>query len=308
MIKRAASYIRYVDSSGELLASKDITSTDITNFLNDRYLEDVFPKFADLRPEYFARISTAPNYAATGTVSASSTSTILIAGSSIFTNGMVDAFVYNTTDGDSRYITGYTSGTTVTVDSSIGDTWDGDTIYVYTGTFSFGSDSTDIYRPDWVGVKYNSTDKDYTRAEIMNGRDIFELSRGRESKNVISALTPVYEFDTVTISSVPTSAIRIYPYNWDTAISDGIFIKYIEKPAALSAVTDSPRLPLGHHKFLVYGAVADALSKLDKFQEASVYEGRYQQGRAELMRMHPAERQTRTINFGRRTYKFKLRG
>ena len=59
---------------------------------------------------------------------------------------MIDAYVVNTTDGDSRHITGYTSGTTVTVDSDIDDDWDGDTIYVFTGIYTFGGDATDIYR------------------------------------------------------------------------------------------------------------------------------------------------------------------
>lgn len=305
--KRVANYINYVDSSRDLLTNKDINSDDIDQWLNDRYLEDVFPEYADKRPNYFSREATASNSAGTGTVDATSTGTTLVATTSIFTSDMVDARVYNSTDGEFATITDYTSGTQVTLDTTIGDTWDGDTIYIFTGTFTFGGDATDIHRPMWVGVKYSSTDTDYTRAEISDDEDLFDYQRGPDSKNFVRQSIPTYTFDTVTIASVPTSAIKIFPYDWSEVITDAIFLRYIEKPAEMSADNDVPRLPLGHHKFLVYGATADAFLKLGMFDEANQFETRYLNGKAKLMKQHVAEREKRTLNFGKRTYKFKSR-
>jgi len=60
-------------------------------------------------------------------------------------------------------------------------------------------------------------------------------------------------------------------------------IEYIEQPAALSADTDGPRLPLGAHSVLVYGGTADALRKLMRLDEADRFEQLYQTKKQEMI-------------------------
>lgn len=67
----------------------------------------------------------------TGTASASSTGSTLVATSGIFNSNDVGNTVYNVTDSTYAVITGYTNTTTVTVSSAIGNTWDGDSIAIY---------------------------------------------------------------------------------------------------------------------------------------------------------------------------------
>jgi len=305
--KRVASYINYVDSSGDLESNADISSTDIDNWINDRYREDLVPRYADLRKEYYMRESTADNYAATGTVDASSTGSTLVTTTSIFTSNMVDARVYNTTDSEGAKITAYTSGTTVTLDTTIGDTWDGDTVYVFTGIYTFGGDANDVLRPDWVGVKYSSTDRDYRRAITGEYRDLFEYEKGRNKDDLFDQDDPRYWFDTVNISGTPTSAIIIRPIDWTEALDDAIYMRYLEIPTALSGDNDVPRLPLGTHKALVFGATADALLKLERFDEANQFEQRYQLAKGQLLRYHVSERKQRKVNFMRQNLRFYRR-
>lgn len=314
--KRVASNISIVDSNGDLLTT-DISSADIDNWINDRYLEEIFPAFADRRPNFYMTEGTFPNYVTTGTVSASSTGSTLVATTAIFTNNMIDGWAYNSTDDEALRITGYTNTTTLTLEDDIDDTWDGDTIYIFTGVFTFDISGTSMYRPDWIGVKYASTDKDFTRCVVAEDRDLYIDARGRNTNDSFSQKTPTYTFETVSVSSLPTSGIKIQPFNWQEAISEGVFVRYIKKPAIMTNNTDIPRLPIGHHKILVYGATADALRKLGKYNEAMAWDnsvrepwtgtGLYNKAFKQLLRMNVAEREQRTVNFGRRTSLFYRR-
>lgn len=298
--KRVFSDISYVDSSGDPLADKDISEDDVDNWINDRYLEELFPEYARLKPEFYSQESKAANYQATGTVHATSTSTTLDATTAIFTSNMVDGIVYSSTSDESRKITAYTDTTTVTVDSAIDDDWDGDTIYVFTGIVTLGGNATDTDRIYWVGIKYDSDDEDYTRCISREDRDMYRRKRGREWSGRFSRTAPEYSFDTVDVSGVPTSAIVIRPFDWEAADTTAIYIKYTEKPAALSSDTDVPRLPIAHHKILVYGAVADAYLEMENAGMADKFEGKYKEAFRRLSRSHPAERKKRQINFMRR--------
>lgn len=302
--KRVFSYINYVDSSGDPITGSDVTATDVGNWINDRYLDEIFPEYSRIKPEYFMQDGTWDNYTATGTVDAASTSTTLVTTSAIFTTDMIDAWVYNTTDGASAKIKSVTNTTTVTLDTTIGDDWDGDTIYVFTGKFTFGGDMTDCYRVEWVGVKYASTDTDFRRVRATNDRDVFERWRGRTQNDTFTQMDPVYMFKTIDVAGAMTSAIEIRPIDWEEAISDAIYVRYIERPAELSADGDTPRLPIAHHKLLVWGAVADAYTKIGNFDKAQFFEQKYNNEFRRLVRSHPAERDKRTLRTGAYTYRF----
>ena len=275
--KRIASNIGYVDSSGDLLASKDITATDLGNWVNDRYIDDLFSTLSSQYPEDFTQVGKLNFYKATGTASASSTSTTLVATGNIFNNGMVGDTVYNSTDDETAVITAYTSATTVTLDTTIADTWDGDTLYILGHEFGLGGNATDLRSILKVGVKYDSDDTYYTNCRYVPKAKLYQTGDEKYYET-----DPVWYPTTVDISSVPTTAIGILPEASEN-VANGIEIEYIEQPAALSSDSDVPRLPIGAHSVLVYGGTADALRKLMRLDEADRFEQLYQAGKLEMI-------------------------
>lgn len=286
--KRAASNIGYVGSTGDFLTGKDITETDLGNWTNDRYLDDLIPQIASQYPEDYEQIAKANFYKTSGTVSTSSTSTTLVASTSIFNNGMVGDTVYNSTDGDSAIIEAYSSATTVTVDQTIGDTWDGDTIYVLGHEFAIGGDATDIRGIREVAVKYDSDNTYYRVCEQMDQNQIF-----KDGSEKFSVASPVWYPTTLDVSGVMTSAIGILPEATQN-VANGISVRYLEFPAAMSSDSDVPRLPLGSHSILVYGVTADALRKLRRPDEADSYEVLYQKGKMDMVAKYAITRQAGT--------------
>jgi hypothetical protein len=260
LIKYIAQSIGYWDHTNSIvLTGKDITEAMMLDALNFRYLEDAFPRIAEVKPEYFEQEALTNNYNNSSTVSSNVTTT-LVSVDSIFTSGCVNAKVYNSTAEETATITGYTSGTTVTLDSSY--SWTAaDTIYLITGIYTFGSDATDILGyPSYVGIKYDSDD-DFTKVSLYGANKAFEDSYGKDKFNTFTETNPIYTITTVDVSGVFTSAIAIKPIP-DENIANGVFIRYIEKPAALSSGSDVPRLPLGYHKFIADGAIADLLDQV----------------------------------------------
>jgi hypothetical protein len=275
--KRVASNIGYVDSSGDILASKDITATDIGNSVNDRYLDELFPTLSTQYPEDFTRKGKFDFYKTTGTVSAASTETTLVATGNIFNNGMVGDTVYNEDMEEDALITAYTSATTVTIDKTIDDSWDGDTIYVLGHEFGLGGNATDARNLLYVGVKYSANDNYYTTCERQDENRLFLSGSETYSKT-----SPIWYTTTISVDGVPTTAIGILPEPSEP-IASGVFIRYNEQPAAMSVDADVPRLPLGSHSLLVVGATADMLRKLMRLDEADRYEQRYQMGKMEMI-------------------------
>jgi len=273
--KQVASNLGYVDSAGAILASKDVSETDIGNWVNSRYIDDIFSAISSQYPEDFKRKGVLNFYKTSGTVSAASTSTTLVATGNIFNNGMVGDNVYNSTDEEIAVITAYTSATTVTIDTTIADTWDGDTIYIIGHEFGLGGNAVDLRGVAEIAVKYSADDEDYVTCEKINEpseSDKFNYYEG----------FPVWYPTTVSISGVPTSAIGILPEPKEN-VANGILIKYTEQPAALSADADVPRLPLGSHSALVYGATADGLRKLMRLDESRDFEQLYQAKKQEAI-------------------------
>jgi hypothetical protein len=300
--KRVFSYLNRVDSTGAAITT-EILATDVINWINDRYREDLVPEYARANPKYFEQEAWMDSWVATGTVSATSTSTTLVATSAIFTESMVDGTVKNTTDSSSANIVGFTDTSTVTLDTTIGDTWDGDTIYVHNGVYGFDTDATDLMEVTYVGVKYLSTDDDYQRAEAKDQRDLFRNRKGRSKYDTFSKVAPVYTIETIDVAGVPKTGIRIFPFDWTSPLENAIYFKYVELPAELSADGDIPRLPLGFHKLLVFGATADGLRKLEKFNEANEFESQYQNGLRKMLRVKQNESTNRTVRFKGHRYK-----
>lgn len=275
--KMVASNIGYVDSSGDILTSKDISETDIGNWVNNRYIDDLFSLLSSQYSEDYLQLGRLNFYKTTGTVSASSTATTLVATGSIFNNGMVGDRVYNYTDDEYATISAYTSATTVTVDITIGDDWDGDTIYILGHEFGLGGNATDARSLTRVAVKYDSNDTFYTTCRQVNKNKA--LQTGDE---IYYESDPVWYPTTVDIGGIPTTAIGVLPEPYGN-VANGIEIEYIEQPDALADDSDTPRLPLGSHSILVYGATADAMRKLMRLDEADRFEQLFQAGKMEMV-------------------------
>ena len=286
--KRIASNIGYVDSSGDILTSKDITETDIGNWVNDRYIDDLFATISSQYPEDFTQVGKLNFYKTSGTVSASSTSATLVATGNIFNNGMVGDSVYNSTDEELAVITAYTSATTVTIDTTIDDDWDGDTIYILGHEFGLGGNATDARSLLRVGVKYSTDDNYFRTCEFKPKNKAF--SQGGET---YSQASPIWYPTSVDISGTTTTAIGVLP-EATSNIASGIEIEYIEQPSALSSDSDVPRLPLGSHSVLVLGGTAAALRKLMRLDEADRFEQMYQMERINIIASYQLTRGTGT--------------
>lgn len=275
--KRVASNLGYVDSSGDILSGKDISETDMGNWVNDRYIDDAFSVLSSQYPEDFRQTGKLNFYKTTGTAAAGSTSTTLVATGNIFNNGMVGDHVYNSTDEELAEITAYTSATTVTLDTTIADTWDGDTIYVLGHEFGLGGNATDARAIESVKVKYATTDDYYKTCEWTDKNKLLQ-----DGSETYSEAEPYCYRTTVDIDGTPTTAIGILPEP-SKNVANGILIEYVEQPSALSADADVPRLPLGSHSLLVLGATADGMRKLMRLDEADRYEQKYQAGKVEMI-------------------------
>jgi hypothetical protein len=266
--KRIADNLGVLASDDSTIVSGIFTETSIGNKVNDIYLEVLFPYLSDKFPQEFEQ-TTYPvsTYTATGTVSASSTSTTLIATTSIFANSMEGFQVYNATDDEYVKIVTYSSATQVTVDTTIGDTWDGDTIYVLGNEFTLGGGATDAKELSSIGIKYNSSDSYFTQCTRANKRTVmYESDR-------YSTASPIFYETTVDVGGVPTSAIGIIPY--PTHYDGKLQLLYTERPSSLSSSSDEPRLRnAGISDVIINGVTAWGFRRLDKFNEAERYEER----------------------------------
>lgn len=291
-----AENINYLDVNDNIV-SRDVSQNTIKRYLNRTYIDVLFPLYANIYPEYYTQPATMPTYHATGTVSTSSTGYTLIANSAIFSDGMIGAKVYNATDGAYAIITDWTSDVQVTLDTQIDDTWDGDTIYVFTGIYFFGGDATGkVYRPEWVGIKYDTNKKDYQRADSKSERDVYARRRGTDHNNVFSQLSPIYMFSTYLNANEPSSAVTIQPKPL-VVIEDGVFIEYIRIPDEMVGDADEPRVPKAAHNLIALGATVSCLMKMKMYGDAREFENKYNKELTLLRKQYPAERKNRTIDF-----------
>lgn len=274
--KRAGAILNLLDSSDNFITGRDITETQIGNWVNDAYLEDVFSLLSAQYPQFFDRVGYVANYSTTGIADNTSTGTTLVATTNLFNNSMIGLYVENITDSVSTKITDYTSPTTVTVEDTIGDTWDGDSIRVINNTYTLSGDATDFYMLEDVMIRM-STDSQYIRATAREEKDLFQT--GYE---VFNQLHPVYFLTKVNTSTTPIQAFKIFPL---LKVGDAkcVYIKYVEKPVLLSADADVPFLPNGHHEFLYWKAVANGMAMRGDLAGSGLATQKYEMGKRNLV-------------------------
>lgn len=279
---QVANDLGYVDNAGVILTGKDITETDIGNWINNRYLYDLFPALSSQYPEDFIMTAPATNYSRSTTVVSNTTTTLVITDAD-FVSGDVGNYVYNSTTSEFALITGYTNTTTVTLDAEKG--WTAlDVIKILEREFSLAGDAVDANVVPRVEIKYSSTEP-YKKCELKDYNDLFV-----SGDEIYSQEHPYYYLTTIKDKDdVKYSAVGIVPILTEP-ITNAINIRYVEVPAVMSAGTDKPRLPYGFQKLLIIGAEADGYKRLGMINESRALENDYQNLKQMEISIYPLTR------------------
>lgn len=278
---RVAENIGSLDTDGSTIIDGKVTQTGIKNKINDLHREELAPLFSDKFTHNYKRTTYPFNTnIGTGTVDATSTSTTLVATTSIFSNHMEGLTVENTTDSETRTLKTYSSGTQFTVDTAIDDDWDGDTIYILGDTYTFGGNTDDLKEVIKVEIKYASTDSKFTDVDQIDMDDLTNNESFSKASPKFS-LTSLVELDGSN-NEIRRPAVKIFPAP-DSYLGK-LKITYVEIPRTMTNDTDLPVLAAqGSGEILVNGVTAWAFRLQDKFEEAREYDRLYQMGKRELI-------------------------
>lgn len=271
--QRVGKNIKYYDDTNGWVTGRDVTETDIGEFVNEIYQEELFPLFSSRYPHLFRQTGLLDSHLFSTTVLASSTSTTLnitASASASFSNQMVGLTIYNSTDAETRTIDSYTSTSSVEVDTAIDDDWDGDTIYVCGAQFALGGDATDFVELERVRVKYDDDD-DYIVAEIRDYQDIQIENQTIDLVSGGSQAYPEAYMTSVLDSSILYPAIGIRPA-FDDYVTNAIEFDYIAKPATLSG-SQTPIIPISSS--LIAGATMRAYDKKQDMPMSRYWAERY---------------------------------
>jgi len=273
--------INQLASNETTITSGIITETWLNNNLNYLYRKELAQLLIDKFPADFRAVTTETSlYTAMGTVSASSTSTTLVASTAIFTSDMIGYTVQNTTDDETAIITGYTNTTTLTLDTAIGDTWDGDTIYVLGAEYGLGGVGTSLKEIENVWMKYASTDTDWVKADMRRKEDL--LLDGNET---YFKDNPKCYMTTVDVADVPTRAIGFRPFPDD--YTGKFYLEYTKLPPELTDDVDVPSLDVvGIGEALVCGLTYRAFRTLKMTNEMMLWKNEYNEAKANIIRTY----------------------
>lgn len=279
--KRIGKNVKYYsDTDGWKSGAVDLTETDVADFANEIYLEELYPLFSSQHPHMFHKEIYADSWIASFTVSGSSSGTTLVSTTSVFTNGMVGLNIYNSTTATLSTITAYTSATTVTIASS--QSWNGNTVYILGGEFTLGGDGTDLISVSSVRVLYhpltaptpsNDPDTQYIKAELREIEDI------KQSGNEIgSEFKPYSYLTTINTATGLVQGIGLFP-KFNDYVAGGLKVDYVFKPSAMSLAADVPILPV--FSSIIAGGTARAFEKMQMWNEASYWTSKYERKKVE---------------------------
>jgi len=102
--------------------------------------------------------------------------------------------------------------------------------------YSFEDFTSDLLVPNYVGIKYNSTDDDYTRVLRREKNLLFKDST---TKDNFDSSHPFYNFGRDTDGDV---GIYIHPTP-DASVTDGLYVEYVLLPADLSSSAETFSTP-----------------------------------------------------------------
>jgi hypothetical protein len=273
IVKRIGKNIKYYDDTNGWVTGRDVTETDIGDFVNEIYKEELFPLFSSRYPHLFRHTGLLPSHLFTTTALATSTGSTLeitASDSASFSNQMVGLTVYNSTDGDTRVIDSYTDTSTVVLTTAIDDDWDGDTIYVCGAVFALGGDATDFVELERVRVRYD-TDDEYIVAEIRDLQDIMVENQTTDILSGGSQAYPEVYLTSVLDSAILYPAIGVRP-GFDDYVLNALEFDYIAKPATLAG-SQTPIIPI--HASLIAGGTMRAYDKKQDVPTSKYWAERY---------------------------------
>jgi hypothetical protein len=122
--------------------------------------------------------------------------------------------------------------------------------------YTLSGDASDIYELKYVGIKFNSTDTDYSEVDRIE----FDIAHpDKINTDLFSEANPKY-YRTAAKSSVDgalTDSIVFLPVP-ATTVTNGGYIRYLETPAKMTSDTHTPSmLPLTAHSLLVEKVIPD---------------------------------------------------
>lgn len=275
--RRIGKNLKYYDDTDGWLTTRDVTQTDIEDFANEVYTEEMFPLFASRWPHLFRTTATIDSWLISATVNSSSTGSTLVIDTddnTEFANSMIGLTVYNETDDETRVIEDWTSTSTVTVDEAIDDDWDGDTIYVLGQEFAYGGDASDFHTLEQVSVKQESDWDYYRRCEVISKEEATKIGTDIyvDRTEIGSKAAPWAYPTTILDSSNMYVAIGIYP-GFDEKVEEAIMIDYIAKPAAITGAGTTPIIPV--QASMIAGGTMKAFQKMKDWEAAKHWEGKY---------------------------------
>jgi hypothetical protein len=134
--------------------------------------------------------------------------------------------------------------------------------------YAFDSEADDLLGITWLGIKYSSTDDDYLHIKPADFPDI--MLSGYEEVSETDPLyyrESVYDSDSDTYTPGFRLAAGCVP---EESVSNGLRLRYIERPNHLDSDTDTPqKIPSEFHQLLVDGAGYKALRKKDQYAQAA---------------------------------------
>jgi hypothetical protein len=140
--------------------------------------------------------------------------------------------------------------------------------------YTFGGDAADLLAIESVFIKYASTDTDYTRVYPIEVND-YLLEGSEKVPQGAPRYTELQVYNTDTQHYV-LGIEFLEDCIPDPAVTDGLMVRYIERPPLMSADADIPeKLPTELHKLIVIGASIPAFEKMGDFEAAGYLEGKY---------------------------------
>ena len=122
--------------------------------------------------------------------------------------------------------------------------------------YAIGGEALDTILPLYIGIKYNSTDTEFTRCTRRSYKQLFPDGTSEEG---FTESKPYYYMGTIknNTTGVLVPAIGIVPTP-ETTISGGLFMRYTELASNLDEATDEPyAVPPTAHELIAMKAITD---------------------------------------------------
>lgn len=274
--QRTGKNILIFDDTNSWKVNRDVYQGDIKEFINDLYVNDIFPMFASQYAQDFRETGYTDNWTSNGTANMGLTGAILTSTTSIFTNSMVGLSVYQGTDATYQKIVTYNSSTSVVTDATDISSWSGKPIYVLGQEFGFAGDASDIFEIEAVSVKYSTSDAYYRIAQMVEKFDFY-----RDGGELGAQLAPQWYPTNLRVGGVWTTGFGLIPGHINY-VPQGVKVDYIGIPPLMVNDSDVPRLR-NIDNALIYGATSRAFRMMQQMELGDKWDMKYEKAKLEAI-------------------------